>query len=453
MMPNVGRLDEMRRRLPVVTSFPAPGSRRALPLAKGESPTPTLAVWELTLACDHQCRHCGPRAHRARPDELNTEECLQLVDEMADLGVGEVVLIGGEAYLRDDFLLVIRRCRERGMSVTITTGGWGLDPERCEAAKEAGLRGVSVSIDGLEENHDYVRNRPGSWKRAFTALRNAKAAGLPISCNTQINQRTASQLCDLLELLAVEGIHAWQIQFTMAHGNAADNTDLLVQPHMLLGIYEEVERVIDRTRELGIKLWPANNVGYFGPIEQKLRLHQMKGRFFSGCKAGIRTIGIESNGQIKSCPSLGGPVNLGGSWREHGLKALWERSPEIGYARHRTLDDLWGYCRECYYAETCMSGCTATSEPLLGRPGNNPYCLHRAIEMDRMGLRERIEPVREPEKIPFANGLFRLIRESKDPEVRAKEGPVLVEEPRVDRRQEPFGAGTPIGPESGDEST
>ena len=102
-MRSMGRLDEMRRRLPVVDSFPTPGSRRALPLAKGEAPRPTLCVWELTLACDHQCLHCGPRAHRARPDELTTEECLQVVDELAELGVGEVVLIGGEAYLRDDF--------------------------------------------------------------------------------------------------------------------------------------------------------------------------------------------------------------------------------------------------------------------------------------------------------------------------------------------------------------
>ena len=444
----MGRLDDMRRRLPVVDALPEPGTRRYLPTEpQGEVPRPALAVWELTLACDHRCLHCGPRAAKARPDELDTDECLRLVAELAELGVGEVVLIGGEAYLRDDFLLVVRACREHGMAVTMTTGGWGLTRERCDAAVEAGLNGVSVSIDGLEESHDHARNRPGSWRRAFEALRNARAAGLPVASNTQINQRTCTELLALLERLAVEGIYAWQIQFTMAHGNAADHPELLMQPHMLLQAYEEIDRVIDRCRELGIKLWPANNVGYFGPMEQRLRWHQRRGRWFSGCKAGVKTIGIESNGQIKSCPSLGGPTNLGGSWREHGLRALWERSPEIGYTRRRTLDDLWGYCRECYYAETCMAGCTATAEPLLGRPGNNPYCLHRALEMDRMGLRERIEPVREAPDVPFANGLFRLIREPKDPARRDDPGAVRVEEPRVDRCVEPYGPGRPVGGE------
>ena len=40
---------------------------------------PRIAVWELTLACNMRCGHCGSRAGRARPDELDTEEALELV--------------------------------------------------------------------------------------------------------------------------------------------------------------------------------------------------------------------------------------------------------------------------------------------------------------------------------------------------------------------------------------
>src|SRR5262245_43046472 len=60
---------------------------------------PVHAVWELTLACDLACRHCGSRAGRARPDELTRDEALDLVRQLAELGVQEVTLIGGEAYL------------------------------------------------------------------------------------------------------------------------------------------------------------------------------------------------------------------------------------------------------------------------------------------------------------------------------------------------------------------
>src|SRR6185369_828969 len=104
------------------------------------------AVWEVTLACDLACRHCGSRAARARPDELSTEECLDLVDQIAEIGALEVILIGGEVYLRDDWLDILRRIRARGMTPLMTTGGRALTPERAKAAAQAGLVSASVSL-------------------------------------------------------------------------------------------------------------------------------------------------------------------------------------------------------------------------------------------------------------------------------------------------------------------
>ncbi|MCY1008208.1 radical SAM protein [Nannocystis pusilla] len=98
------KLREARRRLPVVESLPPGRGRRVLPPPRGAVQRPALAVWEFTRACDQRCKACGPRAGVARPDELTTEEALRLVDELAELGVGEVALIGGEAYLRADVL-------------------------------------------------------------------------------------------------------------------------------------------------------------------------------------------------------------------------------------------------------------------------------------------------------------------------------------------------------------
>src|SRR5262245_42973904 len=108
-------------------------TRRHLPLAapraSDRNVRPMYVVWEITLACDLACRHCGSRAGHARPDELTTSECLDLVDQIADLGVMEVILIGGEAYLRDDWCDVIRHIRARGMHALMTTGGRGLTKE------------------------------------------------------------------------------------------------------------------------------------------------------------------------------------------------------------------------------------------------------------------------------------------------------------------------------------
>ncbi len=436
------KLEEARRRLPIVDQLPAARGRFYPAKEARRDLVPRLVVWELTLACDQKCIHCGPRAGPKRRDELTTEECLQLIREMADMGVGEVVLIGGEAYLRNDFILIIRAIREAGMHCTMTTGGYNLNPRRVAAMVEAGISSVTLSIDGLAETHDYLRGMPGSWQRAIDALHNFKAAGAGIACNTQINARTRHELLPLLEHLAKAGIHSWQLQITVAHGNAADHHDIVLQPYMMVDVFETMEKVLDRCDQLGVRFWPGNSLGYFGPLEARMRKHQ--GRFWRGCTAGISSMGIESDGGLKNCPSLGGPNNIGGSWREHGLRKVWEESYQLNYIRQRTVDDLWGYCRECYYASTCMAGCTAASEALLGRPGNNPFCHHRALEMDKNGLRERVEMVSAPPGGGFDNGLFRIICEYKDPEQRAAKGPVSVTEPRVSRAVEPSGPGSSV---------
>ncbi|MGH1346628.1 MAG: radical SAM protein [Nannocystales bacterium] len=438
------RLREAKHHLPIVDSLPVARGRGFEATLPGQVPVPRLAVWELTLACDQRCLHCGPRAADARPDELTTAEALQLTEELAEMGVGEVVLIGGEAYLRNDFILIVRRIRELGMSATMTTGGYGLTKDRAEALVEAGIESVSLSIDGMQESHDLVRNTKDSWEHAFRALRYLRGAGCGVAVNTQINAYTRFELLDLLELIAAEGVHSWQLQITVPHGNAADNLELVMEPYMLLEVFEALDAVCDRAEELGVRIWPANSLGYFGPVERKLRAKQrMRTGHFGGCEAGKSTIGIESNGAIKNCPSLGGPTNVGGSWREEGLAALWTK-PQIDSLRNRTRTDLWGYCAQCYYADVCKGGCTAVSEPLMGRPGNNPFCHYRALQMEKEGMRERIELVKPAADDGFAFALFRIVREWVDEARRESEGPVAIEEPRVDRTIEWTGPGRTI---------
>ena len=111
---------------------------------------PRLVVWELTLACDQECQHCGSRAGARRDQELDLQTCLALVDELHELGAGEVVLIGGEAYLRNDFILIARAIRARGMRCTMTTGALNLSAERIEAMAEAGINAVNV-LTGFEQ--------------------------------------------------------------------------------------------------------------------------------------------------------------------------------------------------------------------------------------------------------------------------------------------------------------
>jgi radical SAM protein with 4Fe4S-binding SPASM domain len=405
------------RQLPLAPRA-APGKRQ-LPLAPEARDVdrryrPIYAVWEITLRCDLACRHCGSRAGHARSDELSTAECLDLVRQMAELGVKEVTLIGGEAYLRDDWTEIVRAVRGHGMQCTMTTGGRGITEARARAAADAGVQSVSVSLDGLEATHDRLRNVQGSFQAALAALDHLRDAGVKVSVNTQINRLSMPELPALLELLAEKGGHSWQIQLTVPMGRAADEPEVLLQPYDLLELFPMLARVAERAKALGVRIWPGNNVGYFGPHEGALRGGMPRGHM-SSCGAGRGVLGIEADGAIKGCPSLPTEAWTGGNIRDDSLQAIWERSAPLRYTRDRTVDDLWGFCRDCYYADECRAGCTWTSFVTFGRAGNNAYCHHRALEHERRGLRERLVAVEAAPGQPFDHGRFDVVVEALPP--------------------------------------
>lgn len=326
---------------------------RFLTDADFERYVPVHVVWEITLACDLKCLHCGSRAGHRRASELDTAECLAVVNSLAALGTREVSLIGGEAYLRKDWTEIVSAIRARGMYCAIQTGGRNLTPERLRKAVAAGLNGVGVSLDGLAGLHDHVRNVPGSFDRAVDTLRRAHEAGLATSVNTQIGSATMRDLPELMETIIGLGAKQWQIQLTVAMGNAADNDELLLQPYQLLDLMPLLARLYHAAAARGLLMVVGNNIGYFGPYEHLWRGFGDERMHWTGCSAGQTALGLEADGTVKGCPSLATVGFAGGNVRDLTLEEIWRSSAEIHFGRLRSVDDLWGFCRSCYYADVC----------------------------------------------------------------------------------------------------
>lgn len=390
------------------------GPTRYLSSRDRSSFVPVHAVWEITLACDLKCDHCGSRAGKRRPEELRTAECLELVRQMARLGTREVTLIGGEAYLRRDWLEIIREIRAQGMDCTMQSGGLNLTEERIEAAIDAGLQGLGVSIDGLREVHDKLRGVKGSFDAALKALRVIRKHGITSSVNTQITSLVIPQLRDLMELFIDADASSWQVQLTVAMGRAADHPELLLQPYELLELMPLLAELYQEGADRGFLLQPGNNIGYFGPYESVWRGSGDDRVYWTSCNAGQNTLGIEADGTIKGCPSLPTSPYAGGNIRDLSLKDIWWQSDALNINRGRTSAGLWGFCGSCYYADVCKAGCTWTTHSLLGRAGNNPYCHHRALELEKQGLRERVVQVERAPGTSFDHGRFELIVENVD---------------------------------------
>jgi len=387
---------------------------RFLTEADFDRPRPTYAVWEITLACDLKCNHCGSRALKPRPDELNTDEAIDMGSQLAAAGCREISIIGGEAYLRKDWTTIVASIREHGMKPTMQTGGRNFTEKRAEEGAKAGLQEVGVSIDGMKDLHDELRGVAGSWDKTFETIERCQRHDIGVGVNTQVGARTIGDLRPLMHELINAGVKAWRLQLTVAMGRAADNAELLLQPYKIPELFDHIIELYDEAAQYGMTVQLGNNMGYFGPYEARLRTAENSTNHWFGCQAGLTAIGIEADGTIKGCPSLPTQPYAGANIRDVDLQTIWDTAPGLTFNRERTREDLWGHCKTCYYADVCKAGCTWTTHTLLGKPGNNPYCHYRAIELAKKGVRERIAKVKDADGRPFDYAGFELIEEPLD---------------------------------------
>ena len=144
---------------------------------RNEQYHPVTAVWEVTMACNMRCKYCGFFYYaEALPDELTTEEALDVIDQMSSLGLRWITLSGGEPLTRRDLPQLVSRLVERKIAVNIITNGWLLESQ-ARSLCESGVSTVAVSLDGPREIHDDIR-REGSYDRSEAGIREVKQSVL-----------------------------------------------------------------------------------------------------------------------------------------------------------------------------------------------------------------------------------------------------------------------------------
>lgn len=322
-------------------------------------------VWEITLACCFNCRYCGSRAGRARAGELTTDECISVAHQLAELGCRRVSMIGGEVFMRPDWHIVAEELTRLGVACAIITNGFIFRGEHIELLKRARIESVAVSIDGTREVHDRYR-QPGSYERAFAALRTLCENGVPTSVITTLNAENAPLLPLLYAELKNSGISAWQIQACSPMGNASGRFDYSF----------DVKKVIDfimETKDAApFPMGAADNIGYYTPGEAGLR--GCENAPFTGCRAGLTAIGIDSVGNVRGCESMYDESFIEGNLRERPLRSIWEDPNAFAYNRKFTPDMLTGKCAECEMGPWCAGGCRSYASFVHGKMYEAPFC-------------------------------------------------------------------------------
>ncbi len=293
--------------------------------------------WESTLRCNVHCLHCGSDcvASVETPD-MPAADFLRVIDKEITPHVDPhkvlVIISGGEPLMRKDLADIGRALQQRGYPWGMVTNGLALTQKRFDELAEAGLRTITVSCDGLEADHNWLRQHPLAFDGATRAIRLIAAYNQSATTNNQspiawdvvtcVNQRTIGHLPAIRDMLWSLGVRDWRIFGIDPMGRAAENPELLLTDEQFRCLMDFIvaERAAGRHVSYSCE-------GYLGPYEGRVRDHLYQ------CAAGISIASILIDGSISACTSIRGKYYQGNIYKdsfwevwEHGFHPYRDRS-------------------------------------------------------------------------------------------------------------------------------
>src|SRR5499427_3496695 len=275
---------------------------------------PRLIFWEVTKGCNLRCIHCRATATElSSPTDLPTGKALDIIDQIAGVANPILVLSGGEPLYRSDIFQLARYATDKGLRVALATNGTLLTKEVARMIADAGVKRVSISLDGADaETHDSFRGIPGAFEAALYGFRNLKSVGMSVQINTTVARHNASQLPQVLDLARSIGADALHTFLLVPVGCGVDiAAEQMVPP-------EEYERMLnwfyDRSLEGGIELKATCAPHYFRVVRQR----RVADRHAADAAAKVSEISSSHPGAIGPDEALM-PGGTGISLRPNGL--------------------------------------------------------------------------------------------------------------------------------------
>lgn len=306
-------------------------------------PLKTL-FWECTLKCNLHCRHCGSDCKQVSqfPD-MPFSSFAKVLDEVAaEYSPHDVfvVITGGEPLMRPDLDQCGRAIYDRGFPWGMVSNGFALTKDRFTRLLRAGLHSLTISLDGLEDSHDWMRGKSVCFSRTADAI--AVAAACPdikFDVVTCVNRKNIGELPQIRDFLISLGVKEWRLFSIFPSGRAADDPMMKLAPEEFRALME----FIKETRKGGKIKAGYGCEGFLGRYEGDVR------DYFFHCQAGITVGSVLADGSISACPSIRADYHQGNISSDSFVKA-WKS----GFLPYR--DREWmrkDECAECKYFRYC----------------------------------------------------------------------------------------------------
>ena len=302
---------------------------------------------ELTDSCNLCCAHCGSGCSAANGTFLETAAVMRTLREVADRcdpSDVRICITGGEPMLHPDLCAIIRRAKELGFTVGLTTNGTLIDEAAARRLTGAGLDSVAISLDGLPQSHDRFRNSGGSWQAAVEGIRNLKGCGLEPQVTTVVHRGNLGELDGIYRLLKALEVWSWAVIGVDPIGRAREKDDLLLTGPELEQMYTFIrDKRFDPENDMEVTAACSHFQGL--DFEHETR------DFYFQCWAGTRNASITASGDIVACLDIERrPELVQGSIYTGSFMEAWESGFQV-FRRNRALESRT--CAGCEHAAQC----------------------------------------------------------------------------------------------------
>ncbi|MHA1489314.1 MAG: radical SAM protein [Promethearchaeota archaeon] len=355
---------------------------------------PLSIVWNYTKKCNLKCFHCFVDAtNKKSENELTTEQVKKVIDILSANDVVTINFCGGEPLTKKDIFEVIKYTQEHDIYPSISTNATLLSKNMCKKLYDSGIRSVTISLDSYSpENHDRLRQVPGSFEMTINGISNAVEFGKfeEIIINTTLTDYNYQEIPQIYELVKELGATKYYISRILPTGRGKNYMEHDVSNEIKRSVMKfmankliEFSQGKDKLMVLGRgmsyysrtchglskgKIYPLCEIltGY-EPKYKKIFNNQASNLiyrlapFFSGCATGLFYCGLDCEGNVIPCAPANS-IKLG-NILEKGLHEIWVKNPILNQIRERSK--ITGKCSKCESKAYC-GGCRLTAYGLTG---------------------------------------------------------------------------------------
>ncbi len=363
-----------------------PPPHQRMEVAKSASERSPIVVWNLTRTCNLKCLHCYTDSDATRyRDELGTEECKKVLDDLGEFGIPAVLFSGGEPLIRPDFFELAEYARHLDLHVVVSTNGTLIDRRMAERFMELKFAYVGISLDSAEAAvHDRFRGVEGAFERTLRGLRHCIEIGQKVGLRLTLTRQTGNDLPAVFDFIESEGVNRACFYHLVPCGRGEDLSALTSAEarRAVDTIFDASLEMMERRKDVEILTVDNHCDGPYLYLRMLREGHRRAGqvldmlawnggaRFSSG--VGIGNIDFHGNVHADQFSMFRSFGNV----RQRPFSQIWQdTSDPIMAGLKDRLPLLKGRCGSCRFKEICGGSSRARAEIATGDPwAADPGC-------------------------------------------------------------------------------